>query len=135
MIDANTGADGILYSTRADNFCGEPGTRPPSVSPAKMMVSVPWTLASRGTDRTRATIAYEARPCDDRDMTIDTASGKPAVSMNRGHPGLVSVSLVRTLTTCGPAVKVPVVLRGEYPKDVLPQHLVHTPIGALDVEG
>jgi hypothetical protein len=132
-IDANTGANGILYATRASNLCGDPGTRPPSYAPAKIAVSVPWTLSSRGTDPTRATIDYQARPCDDRSMVIDGASGKPAVSTDRDHPGVVRVWLERTLTTCGPAVKVPVMLRGEYPDDVLPQHLVHGPVGALDL--
>ena len=134
VIDANTGANGIVYSTRADYLCDKPGTQPPGITLARMKVSVPWTLSSRGSDPTRATISYEARPCDDRSLGIDGASGQPAVSIDNAHPGLVSVPLERTLITCGPAEKVSVMLRGVYPKDVLPQHLVHGPIGALDVQ-
>jgi len=133
VIDANTGANGILYSTRASDPCGGPTTRPPTYSPAKMSVSVPWTLSSRGGDPTRATIDFEARPCDDRTMERDSGTGDWMVSTSRAHPDLVSVSLQRTLTTCGPAVKASALLRGEYPKDILPQHLVHGPVGALDV--
>lgn len=132
-IDADTGANGIRYSATTNSPCGEPGTRDPSYTPAKVFVSVPWTLTTRGTDPTRATIAYAARPCDDRsNLVYDSASEKPAVFLTRDHPGLVDVTLERTLTTCGPAVQVPVMLRGEYPKDDVPERLVHAPVGALD---
>jgi hypothetical protein len=134
-IDANTGAAGIVYSAEASSLCGEAGIRPPSVAPAVEFVSVPWTLVKRGPGPQAAAITYEPRPCDDRHLPTFDATGEPVVTADRDRPGLVEVELERTLTSCGPAVSAPLLLRSATLASDLPPALVHAPVGAIDVSG
>lgn len=134
-IDADTGADGIVYSARTNALCGLPGNRPAALAPAVEFVSVPWTLITRGPGAQSATISYQPRPCDQRDLGTFGRTGKPVVLADRTHPGLVSVDLERILTTCGHAVPTPILLRSSTLATDLPDHLVHAPIGARDTPG
>jgi len=131
-VDAATGANGILYTTTSANPCGQPGFRAPSYQPAKIRVSLPWKLVSRGPGASWATISYTSRPCDDRTFTIDTATNLEAVLLDRDHPGVVDVTLERTLTTCGPDEQVKIPLRSAMPGQPLPEKLTHAPVGAVD---
>jgi hypothetical protein len=141
-IDAETGGAGIDYSAKTNNLCGFPGYEAAHVAPATEFVSLPWTLVSRGPGPKAATISYQPRPCDLRDfgMFVTTPpvpghppTGPPAVFADRDHPGLVSVDLERILTTCGPGVPTHLLLRSATVATDLPQHLVHAPIGAMDL--
>jgi hypothetical protein len=132
-IDAGTGADGIIYSARTNAVCGLPGYRPASVAPAVEFVSVPWTLVTRGPGPQSATISYQSRSCDQRDLDRFTGTGRPAVFAGVTNPALVGVNMERILTACGPAVPTRVLLRSSAFTTDLPQHLVHAPVGALDV--
>jgi hypothetical protein len=134
-IDADTGADGILYSARTNRLCGFPGYQPASVAPAVEFVSVPWTLLARGPGPQSATISYQPRPCDLRDLGTFGATGQHVVFADRTNPALVSVNLERVLATCGPAVPARVLLRSSTLATDLPEELVHGPVGAQDVRG
>lgn len=131
-IDATTGVDGVLYSASTPRRCGEPGVVPPSVQPAKIMVSLPWKLVKRGPGVSYALISYRSRPCDSSWFAVDTATNKPTVFADENQPSLVSVTMERTLATCGPATEVNVPLRSSMPDEVLPTKLVHAPVGAVN---
>jgi hypothetical protein len=132
-IDAQTGADGIIYSTEANALCGFPGYQPASIAPAVEYVSVPWTLVNRGPGPQSATITYASRPCDQPIQGSFIATNQPVVLADRTHPGLVAVDLDRILTTCGPAAQRKVLLRSSTLRTNLPGHLVHAVVGALDI--
>lgn len=132
-IDADTGADGILYVAQASPPCGGSVDQPARVQPAVENVSEPWTLVSRGPGPQSATISYQRRPCDLDEFARFAGTGQPAVVVGRDHPGLVRVEDGRLLTTCGPAVSRRLLLRSATVTTDLPQHLVHAPVGAQDV--
>jgi hypothetical protein len=132
-FDADTGADGIIYSARTNALCGLPGYQPVSVAPAVEFVSVPWTLVTRGPGPQFATISYLPRSCDQRDLGTLVGTGQPVVVADETNPALVGVDLERILTACGPAVPTSVLLRSSGPSTDLPRQLVHAPVGALDV--
>jgi hypothetical protein len=132
-IDADTGAAGILYSAKTNALCGFPGYRAAYVTVAAEFVSVPWTLVSRGPGPQSATIRYEPRSCDQRDLGTFGDTGKPVVLADRDDPGLIRVSLVRNLTECGPPVPTDILLRSSTLATDLPQRLVAAPVGAEDV--
>lgn len=131
-VDANTGADGVVYSARTDKLCGFPGYRSATVSPAVESVSVPWALDSRGPGSQSATITYQPRSCDQPIDVTFVGTGKPAVWVGRDHPATVDVRLERMLTPCGPAAPVRILLRSATVTTDLPAHLVHAPVGADD---
>lgn len=133
-VDANTGTDGILYSTKTNATCGGPGFQPASVAPAVELVSVPWTLVKRDAGGSQsATISYQARTCDLPSLGYDMGTDQPVVTTTDADPGLVTVTLERVVETCGTAPADQALLRREYPTKVLPQRLVHAPTGAEDV--
>jgi hypothetical protein len=134
-IDADSGADGILYSARTNRLCGFPGYQPASAAPAVEFVSLPWTLVARGPGRQSATISYQSRPCDLRNLGTFGDTGQPVVFADGTRPASVSVNLERVLATCGPAVPARVLLRSSTLATDLPQDLVHAPVGAEDVRG
>jgi hypothetical protein len=144
VIDAETGADGTIYSARTNNTCGFPGYTTPSVAPIAEFVSSPWSMVSRGPGRKAATIRYAARSCDLDNMgrfldpgdvgsgPIPAGAGTPAVFADRDQPGLVRVTVQRLLTKCGPPAERSILLRSADLRTDLPQHLVHAPVGAMD---
>ena len=132
-IDADTGAAGILYLTKTNALCNFPGYRPASIAPAIEFVSVAWDLVRRGPGPQSAAITYQPRPCDSRDLPSFASTNQPAAFADRDNPARVNVVLQRTLTTCGPAATVPLLLRSADLTTDLPQHLIHAPVGAADV--
>lgn len=132
-IDAETGASGILYSATTDNFCGRPGTRGPSIAPAQMFVSLPWTFTKRGPGPKNATITYAARSCDEPISVFSDVTEQPVVSPDEGSPARVDVVVSRDLETCGPAKTVSIGLQSATRRTDLPTHLIHAPTGARDV--
>jgi hypothetical protein len=60
-IDADTGADGIIYSAKTNALCGGSGYRAAEVAPAVEFVSEPWTLIKRGPGPQSAIINYQRR--------------------------------------------------------------------------
>ena len=128
VIDAQTGADGVLYSAAANNICGFPGDSGPSAQPAWQFASAPWTLVQRLPDGRSADITYQRRSCDG---TISgTVDGKPTVLSDRTHVGLVSVEIQRAFEQCGTPIPNPARLRGPLPTSALPAKLIHAPVGA-----
>jgi hypothetical protein len=132
-IDADTGAAGIIYAAKTNALCNYPGYQPASVAPAVEFVSVAWTLVKRGPGTHSASITYQPRPCDSRDLGYFADTKQPAVFADRDNPARVNIVLERTLVTCGPATTVPLLLRSSDLKTALPQHLIHAPLGADDV--
>jgi hypothetical protein len=132
-IDADTGAAGIIYAAKTNALCNYPGYQPASVAPAAEFVSVAWTMISRGPGTQSASVTYQPRPCDSRDMGLFAPTKQPATFADRDNPARVNIVLERMLTTCGPAATVPLLLRSADLKTALPQHLIHAPVGAEDV--
>jgi hypothetical protein len=132
-IDANTGADGIVYSARTNNLCGSPGYRAPNVVPATEFVSLPWTLIRRGPGPQSATISYQSRSCDQPSGVTFAGTDKPVVIADRDNPALVSVDRERVLTTCGPPTTTQILLRSSTLATNLPARLVPAPVGAQDL--
>ena len=140
VIDAATGADGMIYRNAWRGPCSDLVDVPPTAAPLLEFLSLPWTLVARGPGRHSATLSSPLRPCDQPNSMPKTvaaggADGEPVVNVASNKPGLVIVSLERVLTTCGPAVPTKLLLDSSTPTTDLPQHLVHGPIGALDVSG
>jgi hypothetical protein len=132
-IDADTGAAGILYLAKTNALCNFPGYQPASVAPAVEFVSVAWALVQRGPGAQSAAITYQPRPCDNRDLSLFGPTNQPAAFADRDNPARVNIVLERTLTNCGPATTVSLLLRSSDLKTDLPQHLIHAPVGAEDV--
>src|SRR6266496_4368051 len=110
-IDADTGAAGIIYAAKTNALCNYPGYQPASVAPAVEFVSVAWTLVKRDPGAHSASITYQPRPCDSRDLGYFADTKQPAVFADRDNPARVNIVLERTLVTCGPATTVPLLLR------------------------
>jgi hypothetical protein len=102
-------------------LCNCPGYQPASVAPAAEFVAIPWTLVKRGPGTQSASITYQPRPCDNRDMGLFAPTKQPAVFADRDNPARVNIVLERMLTTRGPATTVPPLLRSADLKTALPQ--------------
>ncbi len=127
VIDANTGADGFIYTAARNSNC-YPGTiEAPALSAAVEEVSVPWTLVSRnGDDGYSAVINVAARTCD------GAGDGNGAFDASRDVSGLVTTPIERPLNACGPAQPLRRTLQAATVGSTLPAHLVHGPLGAVD---
>jgi hypothetical protein len=71
--------------------------------------------------------------CDSRSLPIFLPTQQPAAFADRDNPARVNILLQRTLTSCGPADTVPLLLRGSDLKTALPRQLTHAPVGAEDI--
>jgi hypothetical protein len=126
VIDANTGADGFVYTASRNANCF-PGTiEAPALFAAVEEVSVPWTLVSRNADRYSAVIRVLVRSCD------GAGDGDGAFNVSRNVPGLVTTQIEHPLNACGPASLQRRTLQASTVTSTLPARLIHGPLGALD---
>jgi hypothetical protein len=133
IIDADTGSDGVIYSSRTNNICNVAGYTSPGIVPSAEFVSLPWTVVHLGPGPKSATITYQARSCDLRNLNTFGPTGQPVVMPTQDSPALVTISLDRILTRCGPPQPVTVLLRSATLTTDLPHHLLHAPVGAQDL--
>jgi hypothetical protein len=121
ILDARTGLDGMVYSTRSYSPCaGSPATGP-SVAALMMNVSVPWHLVSRDPGGMFATISVADTTCDGYGMGENTSAA-----------GLVEIDVVRPIAICGSPKDVEQTLRGPTVSDRLPTTLTHSALGYRD---
>lgn len=122
VLDANTGADALLYSEGGPPLCGGAGLRPPTVSVPAELVSVPWQLVSRAADQYAGTISISVLPCD----------GHPGVaSIDRDHPAVQVVVQRPFAASCGAPTSVKIPLHAAIVTADLPAQIEHDPVGLV----
>jgi len=125
VLDAETGADGIVYEARTYAPCVGSPSFGPEVAPLMVNVSVPWRLISRDPGGTLGTIGATVTPCDSYGNGANTSSS---------HVGLVEIDVARPIDACGPPKEVTQTLRGPTVGDSLPATLTHAAVGYRDTE-
>ncbi|HEY6428577.1 MAG TPA: hypothetical protein VIX84_15250, partial [Acidimicrobiales bacterium] len=122
MIDAQTGAEALVYTEGGPGGC-EPGERvPPVVGVAEEQVSVPWTPVSRDPDGYSGTIAATVLPCD---------KGPSTILVDRNGTG-VEVDVTRPFgPPCGPAQTMTIGLHAAVVTADLPDVIAHDPVGLV----
>lgn len=121
LLDAQAGADGMIYAARSPGICFG-GSQPAFLAPLVQSISVPWTMARRSGGR--VTITASARPCDGIGSTANADWHQPSV---------VQIQVQRPVARCGSPTRRDVRLLPRRLDEALPRHLVHAPVGALDV--
>jgi hypothetical protein len=124
VLDATTGADGIVYQARTNQPCFPDTTFGPGVTALLLNMSVPWRLVSRDNSGRSGTIAVSVTACDSYPTGANTS---------RDTPGLVEFDVWRPVASCGPLTEKEQILRGPTVSDPLPLTLTHAPTGDLDV--
>lgn len=124
VLDAMTGADGIVYEARTNQPCQPNQTFGPQVAALLVNVSVPWRLVSRDPSGLFGTIAVSVTACD---------SYPTGANASRDHAGLVEFDVWRPIAGCGTPAEKDEILRGPTVSDPLPPKLIHAPIGDVDV--
>lgn len=120
LVDADTGADALVYNQSRPNPCGLPGATAPSVGVPAEEVSVPWTLLSRSANGYSAQISVSAPPCYGIPNPVLADRSRPAVSV---------VALGPVNASCGPSAHVTVQLHAATITSRLPAEIGHDPLG------
>jgi hypothetical protein len=125
ILDADTGADGLVYGARSYSPCTGSPASGPAVSALVVNVSVPWRLISRDPGGLFGTIAVSVTTCDNYAIGANTSSSQV---------GLVELNVWRPIDACGTAKEVDQIVRGPTVSDQLPLTLTHAPLGYRDTE-
>jgi hypothetical protein len=123
VLDAETGADGIVYEARTYTPCVGSPSFGPEVAPLMVNVSVPWRLISRDPGGMSATIAVTVTACDSYGEGTNTSSSRV---------GLLEVDVARPIDACDPPKDVTQTLHGPTVSDPLPGTLTHAALGYRD---
>jgi len=123
VLDADTGADGIVYEARTYTPCVGSPSFGPQVAPLMVNVSVPWRLISRDPGGMFGTITVTVTACDSYGEGTNTSSSRV---------GLLEVDVERPIDTCGPQKEVSQTLHGPTVSDPLPGTLTHAALGYRD---
>jgi len=124
ILDAATGADGLIYETRSYSTCTGTPAFGPSVSTLMVNVSVPWRLLSRDPGGLFGTIEATVNSCDSYGGGANTS---------RAHVGELEFDVSRPIAQCGTAHGTIQILHAPTVSDPLPLSLTHAPLGYLDV--
>ena len=125
ILDAHTGADGLVYAARRYSPCTGSPAGGPAVSALMVNVSVPWRLISRDPGGLFGTIVLSVTTCDSYGSGANTSSSQV---------GLVEFDVVRPIDPCGSANESDQTLRGPTVADLLPTTLTHAVLGYNDAE-
>lgn len=125
ILDADTGADGLVYEARSYSPCTGSPASGPAVSALLVNVSVPWRLISRDPGGLFGTILLSVRTCDSYGGGANTSSSQV---------GLVEFDVVRPIDACGSPKGSDQTLRGPTVADLLPTTLTHAALGYHDTE-
>lgn len=125
VLDADTGADGVVYEARTYSPCIGSPSFGPEVAPLMVNVSVPWRLISRDPGGMFGTIAVTVRTCDSYGDGANTSSLQV---------GLLEYDVARPIDACGPSKEASQTLRGPTVSDPLPPTLTHAALGYRDTE-
>jgi len=125
ILDATTGADGLIYETRYYSTCVGSPAFGPFVSTLMVNVSVPWRLLSRDPGGLFGTIAASVTTCDSYNGGANTSSA---------HIGELEYDVSSPIGKCGTPHPTDQIVRGPTVSDPLPLTLTHAPIGYRDAE-
>jgi hypothetical protein len=124
ILDAATGAEGVVYQARTYSPClGSPAFGP-EVSTLTVTASVPWRLISRDPGGLFGTIAVTTTSCDSFAIGANTSGV---------HVGELEFDVWRPLADCGAPRESEQTVRGPTVSDPLPSTLTHAPLGYRDV--
>jgi hypothetical protein len=123
ILDADTGADGLVYGARSYSPCTGSPASGPDVAPLVVNMSVPWRLVSRDPGGLFGTIAVSVTTCDNYAIGANTSSSQL---------GLVELNVWRPIDACGTAKEVDQTVRGPTVSDPLPPTLTHAAVGYRD---
>jgi hypothetical protein len=122
MIDAETGAEALVYTEGGPGGCKAGARVPPVVGVAEQQVSVPWTPVSRDPDGYSGTITATVLPCDKAPSTV---------LVDRDGSG-VEVDVTRPFgPPCGPAETMTIGLHAAVVTADLPGVIAHDPVGLV----
>ncbi len=125
ILDAATGADGVVYQARTYSPCTGSPAFGPEVSTLTVNASVPWRLISRDPGRLFGTIAATVTTCDSYNGGANTSSA---------HVGELEFDVSRPIGNCGTPHQTDQTVRGPTVSDPLPLTLTHAPVGYRDAE-
>jgi hypothetical protein len=125
ILDAATGADGLIYSTRYYSTCTGTPAFGPFVSTLWVNASVPWRLLSRDPSGLFGTIDVTVNSCDIYGGGANTSST---------HVGELEFDVWEPLAACGTPHGSYQTVRGPTVSDPLPLTLTHAPVGLRDAE-
>ena len=123
VLDAATGADGLVYETRYYSPCTGSPAFGPEVSTLTVNVSVPWRLMSRDPGGLLGTIDLSVNSCDGYGGGANTSSA---------HLGELEFDVSQPIAPCGSPHGSYQTVRGPTVSDPLPLTLTHAPLGYRD---
>jgi hypothetical protein len=125
ILDAETGAEGVVYGARSYNPCTGSPASGPEASTLTVEASVPWRLVSRDPSELSGTIAVTVTACDTFASGANTSSA---------HVGELEFDVWEPLAACGSPNEPHQTVRGPTVSDPLPLALTHAPVGYRDAE-
>jgi hypothetical protein len=125
ILDAATGADGLIYETRYYSTCTGTPAFGPFVSTLMVNASVPWRLISRDPGGLFGTIEASVNSCDSYGGGANTSSA---------HVGELEFDVSRPITPCVSTHKTDQIVHAPTASDPLPLTLTHAALGYRDVE-
>jgi hypothetical protein len=124
ILDAATGADGLIYQTRFYSTCTGTPAFGPDVSTLMVNESVPWRLLSRDPGGLFGTIEATVGSCDSYGGGANTS---------RAHAGELEFDVSRPVGQCGTPHGTVQTLHAPTASEPLPLSLTHAPLGYVDV--
>jgi hypothetical protein len=125
ILDASTGADGLIYETRYYSTCTGTPAFGPFVSTLTVNVSVPWRLLSRDPGGLFGTIQASVKTCDSYNGGANTSSSPV---------GELEYDVSRPIIPCFGTHETDQIVYGPIVSDGLPRTLTHAALGFRDVE-
>jgi len=125
ILDAATGAEGVVYQARTYTPCVGSPAFGPEVSTLTVNTSVPWRLLSRDPSGLFGTIAVTVTSCDSFGNGANTSSA---------HVGELEFDVSRPIADCASEHEVDQTVRGPTVSDPLPPTLTHAALGYRDAE-
>ncbi|HEY5050746.1 MAG TPA: hypothetical protein VII50_07575, partial [Acidothermaceae bacterium] len=125
ILDAGTGADGVIYETRYYSTCTGSPAFGPFVSTLTVSVSVPWRFLSRDPGGLFGTVQASVTSCDTYSGGVNTSSA---------HVGELEFDVSRPITPCVGTHKTDQIVHAPTASDPLPLTLTHAPLGFRDAE-
>ena len=124
ILDAETGAEGVVYGARSYSPCMGSAASGPDVSTLMVEASAPWRLLSRDPGGLFGTIEATVNSCDSYGGGANTS---------RAHTGELEFDVSRPIAQCGTAHDTIQILHAPTASDPLPLSLTHAPLGYVDV--
>lgn len=124
ILDAQTGAEGVVYGARGYSPCTGSAAYGPDISTLMVEASVPWRLLSRDPGGLFGTIEATVNSCDSYGGGANTSGA---------HPGELEFDVSRPIAQCGTSHATIQILHAPTASEPLPLSLTHAPLGYVDV--